>query len=1322
MKPLIYFSLLARDVAIGVGSIFLIQGAAYSAATDLANGPLANGVSSATVVKPNIAFIVDDSGSMEDENMPGDNGTNRSNNCWGWKKYNTLAYDPTRTYKPPYLPSELGGVLYSDGVYRYPDASFTAAKFDGYYGVPGYTYGGNSTSNYTVDLSVTANLRTTATTKYYYTYVPTSAPSSEQNSTACLANNKYTAVTDAANIQAPGQTTGSAAAKTNYANWFSYYRKRAYLMKASTAEAFSDLSDQYRLGLFFIGSAESGADGSASEKVNNDLKVDDFSGTHRTTFFDRLLKNRSAGWTPLRGALARMGRMYAGQFSGWDPVQYSCQQNFAILSTDGYWNTDWESSTYTNLTIDGSALIGNVDGSGAAAVAARAKIAIGNRSGNPCYWATSVTVDTGTSTVELLASSPAPAVCSTGADDLGNGIAAAINNKTGTTGFSATYSNGTNELTIIAPTSLGNFTGTPVATFVNTASGGSRSFTTTAFSGGSAAGSTTPLPYRDTLNKSGTLADIAYYYYTNDLRTSALGNCTNTIGSTTYTNLCENNVTGSGRDVNQQQHMTTYTIGLGANGTLLYEPNYETAPKDSDSATTQYYDIANGTSNWPDPIANSGGQRIDDLWHAAVNGRGYYYSARTADELSSGIRSALAGIQARLGSSSAAATSNLEPVAGDNFVYVALYRTQAWDGDLRSYTIDPQTGQISGAHLWSGQSMLDSQVAAAGAGADARTIKYFSSGGANKLKDFTQVNLTADSKIAGFENFCSKSPQPDQCGSDGDDLNATQVGLANNSDNLIKYLRGQATYEDDSNVGNPLYRGREHVLGDVINAIPVYLKAPPFTYDQYDGTYATFKTNNASRAGTVFVAANDGMLHAFNADTGAERWAYVPSFVMPNMWRLADRAYGNNHRYLVDGSPTVADVCSSSTATAACSAVGDWKTIIVGGLNKGGCGYYALDVTDPTAPKGLWEFSHEQLGYTYGNPIVTRRKSDGKWVVIFASGYNNTPTGGCPSATAASDGNGHVFVLDALTGALLDRIPTYTTGTTPAGTPSTPSGLAKLNAWIDNGDVNIAFRLYGGDLLGNFWRIDYDDQYSPSGKEAVRIAELKTAANTPQPVTTKPELNVIKSAGSYYDVAFVATGRYLGVSDPADTSQNTLYAIKDQQGSSPNTPRASAVPDVRGVTMLSRTLTQGTNSSLQTIRTVSGTAMDWATKDGWYLDFNPSNLSPGERVNTDMQLYFTSLIMATNVPDTNVCNVGGYAWVYFLNTQKGLNVDGATDNMAALRLDGNALVAGIKTVKLQNGKTVTIVTDTAGGLHSVSNPGTATNVKMWRTTWREIPN
>ncbi|HYR26552.1 MAG TPA: PilC/PilY family type IV pilus protein, partial [Aquabacterium sp.] len=752
------------------------------------------------------------------------------------------------------------------------------------------------------------------------------------------------------------------------------------------------------------------------------------------------------------------------------------------------------------------------------------------------------------------------------------------------------------------------------------------------------------------------------------------------------------------RDTATTQHMTTFTLGLGVSGTVMYEANYETAPNISNK--TQYYDILNGTADWPNPTTDPA--KIDDLWHAAVNGRGVYYSASDPNSLVRGLSDALSGISARVGSATAAATSSLEPVAGDNAIYLARYRTVKWDGELLAKTIDPNTGAIASTATWNTQAKLDTQVSSANSG-DGRTIKYFKSSASNSnyLKDFTFTNLNGDGLGSSFTNACSStSPAPlSQCAN----LTAAQQLLADSGDNLVNYLRGQSTYEAAVGATNPLYRDREHVLGDVVNAVPVYVKKPQFNYEQYDLTYGTFKSDNTTRLASVYLAANDGMLHAINADDGTERWAFVPSFVMSNMRQLADSNYA--HRYYVDGSPTAADICTSpttatSTTPSGCSASSGWKTIVIGGLNKGGCGYYALDVTDPASPKGLWEFTNANLGYSFGNPVVTRR-SDGKWVVLVTSGYNNIP-GTCGKGANVGDGQGHLFVLDAATGTLLDDI------STGVGTSSAPSNLGKLNVWVENAQLNTADAAYAGDMLGNVWRFDFDNKYGATGKDAFLLATLKDPSGNAQPITVKPELAYLKNSR----IVMVGTGKLLATSDLNDEQVQSLYGLKDDltATSGIGDPRSSA----NSAVVKARTLTSLGSNQL----TLSGSDINWATDKGWYLDF----ITEKERVNVEMQLQYNTLTVATNVPESNACTAGGYSWLYYLDISTGKYLPTSLNSMVGYRLGNNALVAGIRTVKLQNGKTITVVTDSLGDSRVENAPTSSSGGGSGarRTMWREI--
>lgn len=1095
--------------------------AVWADAADLAPAPLETSLQA--VVKPNVMLILDDSGSMDRDYMP-DDRTSSGGRCFGYFGYNRIFYNPNVTYA---LPRKADGS-------EFPNISFTAAHADGF----------NPTST-TVDLSKLRNLstpqldRNDRDSKFYYSvYTKSGTPGCKDSD--------YSLVTQ----------LNADAAKQNYANWYSYYRTRMLLMRTSVGQAFRLVDDKYRVGYTTI--SETGvSDGSQF------LNVGDFDSTQKKAFFDKIYSANPSGWTPLRGALSKVGRYYANKASGqsYDPVQYSCQQNFSILSTDGYWNSNSETSSFGPLGLIGNK-VGNVD---------------------------ALTADP--------ASPPTP-----------------YNGRTSTRN----------------------------------------------------------------VGPADTLADVAYYYYETDLRSPSLNNCS---GSIANADVCADKVTGAANDTAPHQHMTTFTLGLGVDGTLPYIANYETA------ASGAYYDIKQGTNFWPNPIPREDGTRIDDLWHAAVNGRGKYFSASDPATLVKGLSDALSGITARVGASASAATSTLQPVQGNNAVYVAQYETVNWVGDLLAYTIDPTTGVVdTRSPVWSAKSLLN--TALSGDGYTKRKV-YFASkanNGSWSRQDFTYSKLDSAGFSGDFANACSRTAALSQCSAT---LTKTQQDLANSGTNLVNWLRGDASYESGT---DPLYRARTARLGDIVNASPVYVGAPPFRYA--DTGYTSYKSSNKSRAPMIYAAANDGMLHAFN-DQGVEQWAYVPRAVMPNLYKLADANYAANHVWSVDGSPVVADIATGNSNNPT------WKSILVGGFNAGGRGYYALDITNPVDPKVLWEYTatdDSDLGLSFGNPIIGKL-ADGTWVVVFASGLNNGSQG---------DGNGHLYVLNANTGARLLKINTYTSGTTPAGSQTTPSGLAKINAWVDSEVDNTIKRVYGGDLLGNLWRFDIDNLVQPN-QAALRLAQLNIGS-TGQSITTKPELAELKVGGGSVPVVYVGTGRYLGTSDLTNYQQQAIYAIKDPLGS-------SGWGDVRTNTTAfkSRTLSDTTLVNVGAVRIANGAAVNFATDGGWYIDL-PSS---GERVNVDLQQQLGVLTVASNRPTTDACTAGGESWLYNLDIATGLSPNGALYSGVWL---GNALTAGLRVVQLTDGRTRVIVTDATGKVsdRDGGGGGAASAAAVKRTSWREL--
>jgi type IV pilus assembly protein PilY1 len=128
------------------------------------------------------------------------------------------------------------------------------------------------------------------------------------------------------------------------------------------------------------------------------------------------------------------------------------------------------------------------------------------------------------------------------------------------------------------------------------------------------------------------------------------------------------------------------------------------------------------------------------------------------------------------------------------------------------------------------------------------------------------------------------------------------------------------------------------VLGDIVNSAPVYVGGPTGEYrDTMESTrYSTYAAGRAGQTPTIYVGANDGMLHAFNASTGNELFAYVPWAVRNKLTSLTTNPYV--HLVTVDGSPSVGDVHVG----------GGWRTMLVSGMNAGAAGLYALDITNPS--------------------------------------------------------------------------------------------------------------------------------------------------------------------------------------------------------------------------------------------------------------------------------------------------------------------------------------------------------------------------------------
>lgn len=487
----------------------------------------------------------------------------------------------------------------------------------------------------------------------------------------------------------------------------------------------------------------------------------------------------------------------------------------------------------------------------------------------------------------------------------------------------------------------------------------------------------------------------------------------------------------------------------------------------------------------------------------------------------------------------------------------------------------------------------------------------------------------------------------------------------------VDYLRGVRAGELDGTL-----RVRSSLLGAMIRSQPVYVGYPTGNYadiwpkkihgtsvaapemEECAQSYAQFVAKYANRAPTIYVAANDGMLHAFHApvpqctsqdhdghctaygagpNAGKEAWAFVPRAAYGNLGNVT-HAQDFHFQPTVDATPVVRDVFFSQRGKH------EWHSLLVGGLGLGGRGIYALDMTDPAAANEaspertvLWEFDADSppgtsqagspynpadLGYTYGQPAMARL-ANGRWAALVPSGYfadcsKADKPARCEEASGASPGYSALFVLDAQTGAVMAELktPTSIEGVSSYGL-STP-----VLGDYDNDQVDdVAF---AGDLAGNLWRFDLSA--SDAAHWSVALAYRPLQQDT-QPITVMPRL-FPDPASARFMVVF-GTGKYLGAGDKGDTALQSIYGIRDKVDDAGKP--ITATRDHLQVQTVSQKTAPGPSGSSVTIRSLTANPVP-ANAGGWRIDLN---LVEGERVvATPTALFNTNTVLiSTLIPN-----------------------------------------------------------------------------------------
>jgi len=584
----------------------------------------------------------------------------------------------------------------------------------------------------------------------------------------------------------------------------------------------------------------------------------------------------------------------------------------------------------------------------------------------------------------------------------------------------------------------------------------------------------------------------------------------------------------------------------------------------------------------------------------------------------------------------------------------------------------------------------------------------------------------------------------------------------------VAYLRGSRTNELSASVTatSRIYRKRDYLLGDIVNSKTTAVGKPAMSYyDVYNPGYSSFKSSYAKRRTVVYAGSNDGMLHAFDGTLpgyvattsnetttttdsdctfcGQELFAYVPSFVYGTSTTAATSGLASvgsptrSHYYQVDATPLDIDVdlnnvCTADTSgtAAACSKINtstpDWRTLLIGGLGKGGKGFYAIDVTNPgsvtststtsgsattvtktltsgdwttetaVATKVLWEFPKTtdtttiaRMGYSYGAPTFLKTKKYG-WVVVFTSGYNN------------SDGKGYFFFVNPRTGTLLETV------ATSEGSTTTPLNLTQADAYIPNLADFTGDAIYAGDLQGNLWRLDVSNS-TATYSAPVKLATLYKTAGTPQPVTTRPLIEIDPTTSKRF--VLVGTGRLLADSDVKSTAIQSVYSVYDGAKGFGLFKAASAY-----ATPLTR------SDLVANTSVVDGIGSTPATSAGWYVDLSVASSSPyiAERVNVDPTADNGSAFFGVNLPNGSTCSPSGTGYILGFNIATGKSVLQDSDGTFIAKSTTMAGVITDLSVQNVNGKLRVIAGDSTGTTATTPSALT-TSTGLKRMNWREVP-
>lgn len=682
--------------------------------------------------------------------------------------------------------------------------------------------------------------------------------------------------------------------------------------------------------------------------------------------------------------------------------------------------------------------------------------------------------------------------------------------------------------------------------------------------------------------------------------------------------------------------------------------------KPSDPATTETYNIGSSTAatllpplyyaaKWGGYKDNADGSPVTASAIAGSQAETYFY-ATDPRQLEAGLNSALGKIAESVGSAATVA-ANSTRLDGETLVYQAKFNSKDWSGSLVSYPLLPDGSANIANPKWDTDNTLTRS--------STRNIYTY---------DGSTVKTTVKLSLTGWESAAPTLLSALKLSSESDNTKANQ---------RLAWIFGSDAQESAVNG----LRARTKVLGDIVNSDPAFAGRGSQRYESLpttfgSATYAAYveakqarvDVNNPAsayvRKAAVFVGANDGMMHAFNADTGAELFAYIPRGVYSKLAEISKKTY--SHQYSVDGPMYSGDIYYDRDGTSG-PAVAEWRTVVTGSLGAGGRGAYALDITDVLSSGGgdpivLFDVSanvlldvsagenatavpyYKDLGFAAGKVFVLPAQ-DGSWRALFGNGPNSV------------NGYSKLIAINIATPS------TYTIIDTKVKIGSTnQNGLGGLAVLPDG--TGVASYIYAGDIAGNMWKLDLSDPNPTkwesaykSGSTPAPLINAIDSSGVVQSITASPTLgynDVKKVSGKSSVMVYFGTGKYNETGDNSSTQVQSIYGIADSGSAisltSTNRTTTLKEKDISAQTATQRTITpDATGSDKKPV-------VDWLgstppAKNGWFVDLqygtkaDNSLIYSGERVVSKPLLLYDKVIITTFIPSLNRCDYGGSGWL-----------------------------------------------------------------------------